>query len=334
MSTSLVRLPERRRRRLVNAWSMALVVAVVGAGGLARGLDSSFASVTTVEGVAELLDPGSSDNGVNVLLVGSDSRAGLDPEAPDAAAIGTPSEVTGRRSDTVMILRRDPTDGSLTLVSLPRDLWVEIPGWRTERINAAYAQGPEALVATVTQTLGIPLHHYLEVDLAGFQAVVAALGGVDLCVDTPVRDTRSGLAIATSGCHRLDAVAALAYVRSRAHETFQDGVWSRDPTADLGRTQRQRIFVDSLISRIREVAGSNPFAAAAVGSALLDALSVEEGFDLVGLLGELGRGLTGPIGSLSLPVRPETVDSKAVLRLASGADAVLDWLAGRGPRPS
>ena len=310
-----------------------MVVAVAGVAGLARGLDASFATVTTVEGVAELLGEPSGDGGVNVLLVGSDSRAGLDPDAVDAAAIGTESEVTGRRSDTVMILRRDPTDGSLTLVSLPRDLWVQIPGWRTERINAAYARGPEALVATVTQTLGIPLHHYLEVDLAGFQAVVDALGGVDLCVDAPVRDTRSGLRITTSGCHRLDAVAALAYVRSRAHETFRDGAWTRDPTADLGRTQRQRAFVDALIARIRDVAGSNPFAAAAVGSSLLEAVSVEEGFDLVDLLGELGRGLTGEIGSVSLPVRPETIDSKAVLRLASGAEPVIDWLAGRGPRP-
>jgi LCP family protein required for cell wall assembly len=334
MTSTLTSLPTVRRRRLVNAWSVAMILAVAGLVGLTRSVDATVDASVVIEEVSPVLSTPGPRDGLTIVLVGSDSRSGVDPDAPDAAALGTTAEVTGRRSDTVMLLRRDPDESTLAVVSLPRDLWVDIPGWRTERINAAYSRGPEFLVATVTETLGIPVHHYVEVDLVGFQSVVEALDGVEICVDTPVRDTRSGLSITTSGCHRLDGISALAYVRSRAYERFENGSWTRDPTADIGRTQRQRIVVAALVERIGEVIAGNPFAASTVVDSLMAVLGTDPGFDPVEIAGALGRGLTRPIESIALPVRPDTVEGKSVLRLAAGADEVLAWLGGQGPRPS
>lgn len=316
---------------MLRGVTLFAVTAVAGAVGLVAAIDGGVASVREVQAVAEVLSD--DDPQVeNYLLVGSDSREGIDPDDPAVGIIGTTSDVSGRRADTVMVLRRDRSDGSLALMSLPRDLWVDIPGWRTERINAAYGRGPEVLVRTV-QALGVPVHHYLEVDLVGFQGVVDALGGVELCVDTPVRDVRSGLDLAWSGCHRLDPSQALAYVRSRAFETFEDGRWRQDPTADLGRTERQRGFIAALAAAGRERVLANPFRAGSVLEAALASVGAEAGFDALAAATALRGAATGGLDSITLPVSGATVDGKSVLRLADGARAWLDWFAGIGTRP-
>ena len=86
------------------------------------------------------------------------------------------------------------------------------------------------------QELGIPIHHYVEVDFSGFKSLIDAIGGVELCFLYPTRDTNTGLNITEPGCHQLDGVQALAYARSRYYEEFrEDGEWHVDGTADLGR---------------------------------------------------------------------------------------------------
>ncbi len=333
MNSALEPLPRRRRRRsLVNGLSLLAVVAVVGAAGLVTALDQR---VTAVREVAEVIDvlSESSTRVENFLLVGSDSREGIDPEDPAIGVIGTTGDVSGQRADTIMILRRDRGDGSLALLSLPRDLWVEVPGWRTERINAAYGRGPDVLVRTVQQSLGVPVHHYLEVDLAGFQGVVAAVEGVELCVDTPVRDVRSGLDLPTSGCHTLNPSQALAYVRSRAYETFEDGRWRKDPTADIGRTERQRSFIAGLATAARERVLANPFTAGSVLDAVAASVGAEAGFDALESAARLRGAATGGLDSIALPVSGATIDGKSVLQLDSGAQDILDWFAGIGDRP-
>jgi LCP family protein required for cell wall assembly len=309
------------------------VVAVAGALGVVVATGLATSGLREVAAVGPVLDRGAGPV-VNYLLVGSDSREGADPDAPDAGAIGGVGDAAGQRSDTIMVLRYDTASGAVSLLSLPRDLWVEIPGYRHERINSAFARGPEVLVRTVQTALGLPVHHYLEVDFFGFKDLVDAVGGVEVCVDTPVRDTNSGLNLPEAGCHVLDGVQALAYTRSRYYQRLVDGQWVTDPTSDLGRTERQRAFVQATARTAFDHVAANPFRAGAVMTAVTGALAGEPGFDLVEFAARLRPVARGGITSYALPVRGETIDGKAVLRLASGSDAVLAYFRGAGPPPA
>ena len=152
--------------------SIAAVIGLVGAAGVLRAADERTDDVERIGGLAGVLadvpdddDPTIEYPAENYLLVGSDTRAGVDPDAPDFGAIGSEDEVgTSRRSDTIMVLRQE-RNGGAALMSLPRDLWVEIAGTgESQRINTAYNGGADRLAATVSQSLGIPIHYYVEVD--------------------------------------------------------------------------------------------------------------------------------------------------------------------------
>lgn len=328
----LTRVPRSGRGRPLTVVGLAAAVAVAGALGVVSAAGSLTDGVRQVEAVAAVLDrPGGPV--VNYLLVGSDSREGADPDQPDFGAIGGAGDVSGQRSDTIMVLRYDVASGGVALLSLPRDLWVEIPGFRADRINSAYARGPDVLVRTVQSALGVPVHHYLEVDFFGFKDLVDAIGGVEVCVDTPVRDRNSGLDLPTPGCHVLDGVQALAYTRSRFYERFVDGRWVTDPTSDLGRTERQRSFVQATAAAAFDVVAANPFRAGPIAAAATTALAAEPGFDLAELAARLRPVAGGGIESYALPVRGDTIDGKSVLRLASGSDALLSYFRGAGPAP-
>src|SRR5688572_8768822 len=100
------------------------------------------------------------------LVIGSDSRAGLE-------SLQNFGESAGARGDVIMLVKLYPADGNVQILSVPRDLLVEIPGKGTDRINAAYAAGGAPLmVRTVKQVTGLPVHHYVEVDFVGFQSLV------------------------------------------------------------------------------------------------------------------------------------------------------------------
>lgn len=312
---------------------MALVLAVAGGAGLTVAAMGGLGDIGEVSGVAEVLTPPGGPV-VNHLLVGSDSREGFDPSAPDAGAIGGTGDVSGQRSDTIMLLRYDTGSGGVDLISLPRDLWVDIPGYRADRINSAYARGADVLVRTVQSSLGLPVHHYVEVDFFGFKDIVDAVGGVEVCVDTPVRDTHSGLDLPTPGCHVLDGIQSLAYTRSRNYERLVDGSWQRDPTADLGRTERQRSFVEATVRTAFDQVLANPFRGGEVLDAITASLSAEVGFDVARFAARLRPVASGGIVSHALPVRGETIDGKSVLRLAGGSDEMLAFFRGTGPRPS
>ena len=179
---------------------IAAAVGVIGTMGVLRAADGRTDDVERIGGLESVLadvpdgdDPSIEYPAENYLLVGSDSRDGVDGTSADAAVIGDTGDVGGRRSDTIMILRQE-RNGGAGLMSVPRDLWVEIAGTdRSNRINSAYNEGPERLAATVSEALGIPIHHYVEVDFVGFKQIVDELGGIELCVGYAARDTHSGL---------------------------------------------------------------------------------------------------------------------------------------------
>ncbi|GJM39422.1 MAG: hypothetical protein DHS20C19_27890 [Acidimicrobiales bacterium] len=218
----------------------------------------------------------------NYLVVGTDSRAGV---ADDVENAGVIFGADGERTDTIAILRVDGDD--VRLLAIPRDLYVSVDG-TSSRINAAFARGgPELLVRTVQEQVGIGIDHYLEVDFAGFLSLVDALGGVTIDFPHPAYDTKSGLSIPTAGPHELDAAGALAYVRSRSYVETIDGVERQDPRADLGRVERQQRFLGAVFAELGATRNPNTLLAALRGVA--QNVRVDEG---LGLRTVLSLGLT------------------------------------------
>ncbi|MGI5163596.1 LCP family protein [Spirillospora sp. CA-253888] len=171
--------------------------------------------------------------GTNWLIVGSDSREGL--TAADRKRMAT-GKAEGRRTDSMMLLHYG--DGGTTLVSLPRDSYVPIPGRGSNKLNAAFAfGGPKLLVQTVERATGVRIDHYAEIGFGGFVGVVDAIGGVEMCLKRPMKDPKAGLNL-PAGCQDLDGAKALGYVRTRA-----------GGRADLDRVERQRQFFGALMKR-------------------------------------------------------------------------------------
>lgn len=216
----------------------------------------------------------------NLLIVGSDNRDGLVDRGIDSGAFMGTGAGGGQRSDTIIVVRVDPPTGEIDVLSIPRDLWVPIPGTGgSQRINTAYALGPQQLIDTIESNFDIPIHHYVEIDFVGFVDLVDAVGGIPMWFDTPVRDAQSGLDVPVAGCHRLDAESALAFTRSRAYQYQDDsGRWHTDPTGDLGRISRQQVFLRRAADQVGELG---------VGDALTLNRLLDVGIDSV----TLDRGL-------------------------------------------
>ncbi|HET7720300.1 MAG TPA: LCP family protein, partial [Acidimicrobiales bacterium] len=235
----------RRRRRLLIAFTAftAFCTFFVGLGYVyvQRKLDQ----ITRLKLPALADDTGPV---MNVLLVGSDSRANLG--ASDAKGFGQ-DVVSGQRSDTIMLLHVDPLEQRAAIVSVPRDLYVPIANTSfSDRVNAAFALGgPDQLVATLQRTLGVTIHHYVQVDFSGFKDIVDTVGGVTMYVPYPVRDSGSGLDLGRAGCWELDGNKGLSWVRSRQMEFLINGTWQADGRGDLGRIERQQDFIRRMMKK-------------------------------------------------------------------------------------
>lgn len=182
---------------------------------------------------------------INFLVTGADNS-----NDKSCAQLQDKGARTGERSDTIMVVRLDPSTKRSAVLSFPRDLYVRIPGHGTSRINSAYHQDdPQLLIDTIQAEFGVPIDHFVQVDFCAFQKVVSAIGGVTVPLPYPVRDDSTGLNVPAAGCHSFDGVEALEYVRSR-HLQYQDdkGTWHEDPSADLGRIARQQDFLRRTLS--------------------------------------------------------------------------------------
>ncbi len=260
-------------------------------------LDSSIDRIPAAE--LPSLDPVGSGP-VNYLFVGSDSRANLEPELG-----GFFGDFEGQRADVIMLMHVVPGAGKTQLLSIPRDLKVEIPGSGTNRVNAAYAfGGPDLLVATVKRATGLPIHHYVEVGFGEFADVVDGLGGVTVTFPNPARDNKSGLNV-EAGTVKLDGPQAVAFVRSRQYEELQGGSWVGVDQGDTGRTARQQQVLSQLLDKATSPARlfDLPFVAGDVGAAVTadSRLGLR---DLMGLGFNLVRA--GNVEAATLPVRNST----------------------------
>jgi polyisoprenyl-teichoic acid--peptidoglycan teichoic acid transferase len=244
----------RRSGRAYRTWPQRLVIAVncgmvVTCLVLASGLRFVYAEASEVDRVEigeglVLPEKTGEDEPMNFLMVGVDNGEGL--EEGDPALNGREGELRNLNSDTIMVLRVDPATEQAAILSFPRDLQVKIPGAGTRKINAALSLGkgnPQLLIQTIWENFQIPVHHYLQVDLRGFQSLVDELGGVPVYFPTAVRDQKTGLFVELAGCTNLEGEQALAYVRSRNYQYNIDGKWKLDYSSDLGRISRQQDFI-------------------------------------------------------------------------------------------
>lgn len=310
-------------------FAAAVVATTVGG---AFHLGDRLDDLARVDAGDALADPSGARN---ILLVGSDSRAGTDPGSPDFGSMGDEGDVSGQRSDTLMVLRVGPGVPA-SLLSIPRDLWVEIAGTgRSQRINTAFAKGPDVVVRTVRQALGIPVHHYVEIDFQAFKRLVDAVGGVDVWFDQPVRDANTGLAIASPGCHRLDGVQALAFARARHLEYLDGDRWRRDGTGDLGRMARQQYFVRRSVQAAVETGSRNPLAIDELLDAMISGVRMDDRLtrrDLVDLALRFRAVDPAGLATATVPADPAVIGGNAVLVLdARAADPVLAPFRGADP---
>jgi LCP family protein required for cell wall assembly len=231
------RMSPRRRRRLTWTIVVALgLVVVLAATGALVGYRYADRLVGKGKRRVGNLTPIAAGAPVNILLVGSDSREGLSRR--ELGKIQT-TEVSGQRTDTIIVLHISPGREKAVMVSIPRDLRVDIDG-RANKINAAYALGgPDLLVKTVHQVTGLPIQHYAEIDFAGFLKVVDALGGVRLCNNTKhtLNDSFANLHM-PPGCQQMNGVQALAFVRARHIDS------------DFGRIGRQQEFLRAVMDKV------------------------------------------------------------------------------------
>ena len=235
--------PRKQRKRRTRRWGRKLVLALLitpllvflGIIGVAAWLETSLHRESVL---ADYADRPAVGRGTNWLIVGSDSRQGLTAEQQNELATG--GDVGNSRTDT-MLLVHIPGLGSdvpPTMVSIPRDSYVPIPGHGKDKINAAFAMGGATLLTqTVEQATGLRIHHYAEIGFGGFPSLVDALGGVTVCPNEPINDPLAGINL-PAGCQTLNGRNALGYVRSRA-----------TARADLDRMLNQRQFMSALLHR-------------------------------------------------------------------------------------
>jgi LCP family protein required for cell wall assembly len=324
----------RRRRRLLIAFTGFTAFCTFSVGMGYVYVQRKLGQITRVE-LPALAD--GTGPVMNVLLVGSDSRANL--AATDAKGFGQ-DVVGGQRSDTMMLLHVDPGEQRAAIVSVPRDLYVPIANTNfSDRVNAAFALGgPDQLVATLQRTLGVTIHHYIQVDFSGFKDIVDTVGGVTMYVPYPVRDSGSGLDLGRAGCWELDGNKGLSWVRSRQMEFLINGTWQADGRGDLGRIERQQDFIRRMMKKALSSGISNPLTLnRLIGVGVRDvtfdsALSTKD-------LTALGRRFSSldpdKVVLRTLPTDPADIDGKSVLKLQTAqAQPMIDLLNGKAPLDS
>ena len=233
---------------------------------------------------------GGLDGPLNVLLAGVDLRSGLTRAQQLELHVGRDVSFN---SDTLMLIHISADRSRVTVVSLPRDSWVNIPGHGMNKINAAFGLGgPQLTVATVAQATGLTINDFIEVNFLGFVKVIDALGGVNICLPQAVDDPYSGLHL-SAGIHYVNGVTALKYARDR--HSFA--------TSDLARiTNQQRLLSSLLKEAVSSGTLANPLRLSRFLSAALGAIKVDQNLNLTALADQL-RGITpGEVHFLTVPL--------------------------------
>lgn len=252
------------------------------------------------------------DGATDILLVGMDSRT-------DAQGNPLPRQLlqeldagsaTGEENTDTLIMVHVPNDGGKAeAISLPRDSYVNIPGFGQHKINSAYARGKaqarkelqsagdsdsrdvevkssqagaKTLISTVEQLTGSTIDNYASVNLLGFSEITQAIGGVDVCLKNDVDDAFSGAKF-SKGRHTLSGPDALKFVRQR------HGL----PRGDLDRVVRQQVFMAGMANKVLSAGTlADPGKLSALVDAMRKSVVLNQGWDIVGFAQQM-KGLTG-----------------------------------------
>ncbi len=253
--------------------------------------------------------------GLNILVIGSDSRAGTGHKFG--------ADVLGSRSDTSMLLHIAPGHARADVISFPRDSMVPIlscsndgqghagqqaaPG-QVERLNATFsAGGAPCLWRTLEQETGIRIQHFVEVNFAGFQSIVNDVGGVPVCLPFAVSNQQANLHLG-SGKHLVNGAQALAFVRLR--ENIGEG-------SDTQRIQRQQYFLAAVMQKLKATnLLAQPSRIFSVVSDVAKSLTTDTGLDLSTMLriADSMRSLNSKsVEFITVPVVPYVGDPAAEL---------------------
>jgi LCP family protein required for cell wall assembly len=251
--------------RLVVATVAAAALAMTG--GAYQWSTSKNHRLNTVSaldlGSRDIVDPTAQYGDEDFLIVGMDSRAGANGNMD----VGTTEDAGGARSDTIMLVNIPANRKRVVAVSFPRDLAItpiQCEAWNPDtgeygplydsdtkkwgpknvytetKLNSTFSfGGPKCLVKEIQKLSGLSINRFIAVDFAGFAKMVDALGGVEVCSTTPLKDYELGTVLAHSGRQLIDSKTALNYVRARNVTTENNG--------DYGRIKRQQLFLSSLL---------------------------------------------------------------------------------------
>ena len=319
----------RRGQKFVLGLLGLLVVLVFAGYGFLAYTESKIDRIEATDLASlNILAAGSGDI-VNVLVVGVDDRSTLPSDWDD-----TFGDFAGRRTDVMIVAHLVPGE-SIQMLSIPRDLKSSIPGYGTNRINAAYVLGgPDLLVQTIQSETGVPIHHYVEIDFAGVGAIVDSLGGVTLDFSYAGRDAKSGFAI-DAGRHTLNGEQAVAYARSRHYQILRNGEWTSTNGGDISRTGRQQEILIAMFGQV-----TSPQSAFNLPSFLptfADQITADEGLSLA-MMASLGKDAltlkTKSIDAFTLPVKnSKGSDGRAYVVPIDATRSVIDAFLNGEPFP-
>ena len=251
---------------------------------IADEVEAGEASEATIpDDVAEPLEP--------YELPSTENPFTVSPPLPDEMfdsylLIGT--DASGLRADVIMYVLV-PEDGDPIIASIPRDLFMENPCTESyTRINATlngcgdYVSGTTLLTVAVESFTGIAVDSFALVDFDGFEEIVDAVGGVDICFDYPTKDRDAGLDV-DAGCQRLDGETALAWARSRKTLELRDGRWQGIGASDFSRQSNQQQLLFALADRVASLGSLGRFTQ--IAGATADAVRLSEGFSITEAVG-------------------------------------------------
>lgn len=316
--------PTRRRGWRILGWVCIGLSAVMVAGSLTTyGIYRKMFGNIAHEDTNALVGPNRPkklNNAMNILMLGSDSRAGAN------AAYGRSMKNEPPRSDTIILLHLSPGGGGAFGVSFPRDLMVPIPSCKKAsggttpaegkaQINSAYTlAGPSCTVKTIEGLTNLRIDHFMEVNFVGFKSITDAIGGVPICLPKDVNDPKSKLHL-SKGKHTIKGDEALSYVRVR--HGLGDG-------SDLGRIKRQQKFMGALANKAMSAGVlSNPDKLLKLINAGTKSLKTDS--ELTGpTMMKIGQGMqgmtSGKLRFITVPWGPDPADPNRVVLSQPGSD--------------
>jgi LCP family protein required for cell wall assembly len=295
-------------RKIAVALSIAVVVTSGGFNFFSKAASSAIPRSKALQGA-----PQSKNGDTNILLIGLDSRRdnngkAISPELTKLLHVG-PASIGGYNTNTLILIHIPANGKKAVAVSIPRDNYVDVPGYGMKKIKEAYSYakyaedsklykegveqptrerlsrdaGRVATLATVSKFLDVPIDHFAEVNMIGFYDLANALGGIQVCLNKAVNDTQYSGAVFPAGLQTISGADALKFVRQR------HGL----PNGDLDRTHRQQAFIAGVITKFRT---QGIFGDIGKISGLLDVAKkdvvIDSGFDVIGFLPQ-AKALTG-----------------------------------------